>query len=135
MRANGNSRRQIICLSYAVKIVLCLHSLQGMGEVQWWLCLRARKIYVAQSWTSGKMAVVSVSWVGCSGLCRYGGCCGRTVGRRRANKGRASVSTFLSVQYDCVYIPDSSKQTIRNKLIIINSFLFIQLQSPRDNDG
>lgn len=73
MRANGNSRRQIICLSYAVKIVLCLHSLQGMGEVQWWLCLRARKIYVAQSWTSGKMAVVSVSWVGCSGLCRYGG--------------------------------------------------------------
>ena len=134
MRSNGNSRRQIICLSYAVGIVLRLGSLQRMGGVQWRLCLTAREIYVVHSWNSGKMAVVSVRWGGCSGLCRYRGLlC--TAGRRRANKGRHSVSTFLSVQYDCVHAPDSSKQTIRNKLIIINSFLFIQLQGPRDNDG
>lgn len=71
MRSNGDSRREIICLSYAVRLVLCLHSLQGMGEVQWPLCFTPSKIYVARSWNSGKMAVVSACWVGCSGPRRY----------------------------------------------------------------
>lgn len=50
-----------------------------MDEVQWQLCLAASKIYVAHSWNSGKMTVVSASWAGCSGRPRCGGaaahCC------------------------------------------------------------
>lgn len=33
-----------------------------------------------------------------------------------------------------VCAPDSSKQMILNKLIIMDSFLFVQLQGSKDND-